>query len=230
MKLLYINPNATQSMTDDIVAVARQALPGAEVEGQTNRAGPPAIEGPEDGAAAVPGVLDLVRRQEGADAIVIACFDDTGLEEARAAAACPVLGIGQSAYLMASLLGRPFSVVTSVEAAVPVIRGNIAAGGFSGACRGVRASGLPVLTIEEASAETRGHLAREIRRAREVDGAEIVVLGCAGMAPLRAELEARAGLVLIEGVAASALLAQAAARYVGLGGVGRMEPAADGAA
>ena len=142
MRLVYINPNSTAAMTDSIVGVARAALPEAVVEGLTNTAGPPAIQGPEDGDAAVPGVLDLVRGASGADAIVIACFDDTGLAEARGAAACPVLGIGQAAYLMAAVMGRRFSVVTSLAVSVPVIRGNIEAAGFGAACLSVRASGL----------------------------------------------------------------------------------------
>ena len=88
MRILFINPNSTVAMTDAAVAVARRTLPGAEILGWTNHDGPPAIQGPEDGAAAVGGVRALLprARAEGVDALVIACFDDTGLEEIRAAA------------------------------------------------------------------------------------------------------------------------------------------------
>ncbi|WP_417720092.1 aspartate/glutamate racemase family protein [Salipiger sp.] len=217
-RIVYINPNATQAMTDDIVATARAVLPGAEVVGLTNSAGPPAIEGPEDGDAAIPGVLALVRgAAAGADAIVIACFDDTGLDEARAAASCPVLGIGQAAYVMAALLGLRFSVVTSVDVAVPVIRGNIERSGFAGLCASVRASGLAVLDIEAGSEAVRARLASEIALARDGDGAAAVVLGCAGMTGLRDDLAARTGVVLIDGVVASARLSVAAAGLAGGG-------------
>lgn len=217
MKIAYINPNATQSMTDGIVTMAQEALCGAEIVGVTNTDGPPAIEGPEDGAAAVPGVLVRARaaRAEGADAIVIACFDDTGLTEAQAALDCPVLGIGQAAYAMAMLLGRRFSVVTSLPVSIPVIEENIAALGFAGICASVRASGLPVLTIDEGAPETIDRIAEEIEAARVHDQAGCVILGCAGMSPLRAELAARAGLPLIDGVAASAQLARAAVACAG---------------
>ena len=213
-RILYINPNATEGMTDAIVTTARAALPGVEVAGVTNRDGPPAIEGAEDGEAAIPGVLARVREAR-ADAIVIACFDDTGLAEARAAAPCPVIGIGQASYVMSGLLGLRFSVVTSVAAAIPVIRGNIDRNGFSGTCASVRASGLAVLAIDEGSEATRVHLADAFLRARNEDGAEAVVLGCAGMTGLRDDLAARTGITLIDGVAASAHLALAAARYGG---------------
>ena len=212
MRLLYINPNASEAMTRSIERIARQACPGAEIAAVTNRDGPPAIEGPEDGAVAIPGLLELVRHAQ-ADAVIVACFDDTGLAEARAIANCPVLGIGQASYVMAQLLGRRFSVVTSVAAAVPVIQGNIDVGGHAQSCTSVRASGLPVLTIEEGDEETRRHLADEIRRTRDRDRAEAVVLGCAGMAALAQDLSERTGMLLIDGVSAAAQLAQAVARY-----------------
>ena len=215
MRVLYINPNSTEAMTDSIVEVARAANPGVEVLGWTNHDGPPAIEGPADGDAAIPGLLALLpqARTEGVDVVVIACFDDTGLTQARAAAHCPVIGIGQSAYVTATLLGHHFSVVTTLDVSVPVIEGNIAAHGFDKACASVRASGLPVLVVEEGSEATRVHLAGEIRAAL-AEGATAAVLGCAGMASLREDLVARTGVALIDGVAASVQLAPALARLV----------------
>ncbi|WP_375173258.1 aspartate/glutamate racemase family protein [Pseudooceanicola sp.] len=215
MKLVYINPNSTVGMTEGIVATARGALAGIEVTGLTNTEGPAAIEGPADGDAAIPGVLARLAEAEGqgADAIVIACFDDTGLAEARARARCPVLGIGQSAYVMASLLGHRFSVVTSLAVSVPVIEGNIRANGHAGACASIRASGVPVLAIDEGAPETLDRIAAEIGLARQQDGATCAVLGCAGMAPLKAALGARTDIPLIDGVAASAHLAVAAAAF-----------------
>lgn len=212
MRLTFINPNATAAMTDNIVASARAALPEAEITGLTNHDGPPAIQGAADGAAALPGLLDRVREAValGTQAIVIACFDDTGLAEAQAAAGCPVLGIGQSSYAMAAALGLRFSVVTSTAASVPVIEENIRQQGFAGQCASVRASGLAVLDIDEGSERVRARLADEIALASRQDGAAAVVLGCAGMSGLRPDLAARTGVQLIDGVAASAHLARAA--------------------
>ncbi|MBC2834222.1 aspartate/glutamate racemase family protein [Paragemmobacter straminiformis] len=214
MRLLYINPNATVSMTEGVVAVARAAVPQAEVIGWTNHDGPPAIQGPEDGAAAVAGVLALLpaARREGVGCIVIACFDDTGLAEIRRAAHCPVIGIGQAAFHMAALLGHRFSVVTTLAVSVPVIAGNIEGYGFGGICAAVRASGLRVLEVDEGSPATVARLAAEIAAAESQDGIGAAVLGCAGMAPLLPALRDKTGLVLIDGVAASARLAQALVR------------------
>jgi allantoin racemase len=211
MRLLYLNPNATAAMTDGVVSVARAAVPEAEVLGWTNASGPPAIQGPEDGEMAVAGLMAMLpaAREAQADVIVIACFDDTGLALMQSAAHCPVLGIGQSAYHMASLLGHRFSVVTTLAVSVPVIEGNIADSGFAPLCSKVRASGLGVLEVDEASPATRQRLTDEIAAAAREDGVTAAILGCAGMAQLAGDLQARSTLRLIDGVHASAHFAMA---------------------
>jgi allantoin racemase len=211
MRLLYINPNSTAAMTDGIVDVARAAVPGVEVLGWTNADGPPAIQGPEDGAAAVDGLLRLMPQAKAAavDAIIIACFDDTGLAAAREAAHCPVLGIGQAAFHTAALLGHRYSVVTTLPVSVPVIAANIAAYGLGHNCSRVRASGLGVLEVEAASPATMQRLTQELAQAEAEDGITAAILGCAGMAPLRSLLQPTSRLQLIDGVASSAVLATA---------------------
>lgn len=208
MRLLFINPNATVSMTDTIAEAARAAAPaGVEIVARTNHAGPPSIQGEADGAAAVPGLLaEVAAARADFDAIVIACFDDTGLAEARAIAPCPVLGIGQAAYLAAVLLGRRFSVVTTLAVSVPILEANLAAYGIAGACARVRASGIPVLEVERSA----GAIAAEASRAVAEDGVEAIVLGCAGMAGLTEAL-ADLPVPVIDGVAAATRLGIAAA-------------------
>lgn len=210
VRLLYLNPNSTVSMTDQIVAVATAALPGAEVLGWTNHTGPAAIQGPEDGADAVTGLMAMLpdAAKIGADVIVIACFDDTGLDDLRAAAHCPVIGIGQAAYVMAALAFGSFSVLTTLPVSVPVLQENIAHYGLDRACRSVIASGLPVLEVERGGEAVLTRLSDGIMAAK-ADGGRAVALGCAGMAPLRVDLARRTGRPLVDGVVASAHLAQA---------------------
>ncbi len=213
MKIAYINPNSTEGMTAGIIATARKAATGAEIIGLTNASAPAAIQGKADGDAAIPGLLDLLpaAREQGAHVIVIACFDDTGLAEARARAGCPVLGIGQSSFVMAQLLGWRFSVITSLAVSIPVIEENVRQQGFSGLCASVRASGLRVLTIDEGGADVLERLSDEIDAAVHDDAAACAILGCAGMAQFEPELAGRARIPLIEGVAASARLAMVVA-------------------
>lgn len=216
MRLLYINPNGSAHMTESVVAAARRALPEAQILGWTNHDGPPAIQGPEDGDAAVPGLLAMLprARAEGVDAIVIACFDDTGLDRMRAAAHCPVLGLGQAACASAAMLGLRYAVVTTLEVSVPVIAGNIRAAGLGALCASVRASGIPVLEVEAGGPQVVARLAATACAARDGDAAEAIVLGCAGMAGLKADITRASGLPVIDGVEASARLARALAPLV----------------
>jgi allantoin racemase len=203
MRLLVINPNATVSMTEKIASAARLALPGGvEVIAATNHDGPASIQGPEDGVLATPGVLALVAGAD-ADAIVIACFDDTALAEARAQSPVPVIGIGEAAFHAAMMMGARYTVVTTLSVSVPVIEGNLAAYGIAESCIRVRASEVPVLELELPGSAAEARISAEIGHALAEDGAGAIVLGCAGMADLAARLSARHGVPVIDGVAAA---------------------------
>ncbi|WGH79506.1 aspartate/glutamate racemase family protein [Jannaschia ovalis] len=227
MPVILINPNSTAAMTATMLAAARAAAPGLPIEGWTSRDGPPAIQGEADGAVAAGPLLDLVERadRQGAEAIVIGCFDDTALPEARARASCPVIGIGQAAFHYAALRGRRFSVVTSLPVAVPIIEANIAAYGLSAALARVRASDVPVLALEEDPDAALVAIRAEARAAVAEDGAETIVLGCAGMARITAELRRSLEVPVIDAVEAAAgcafwLTAGAAIRATGPASIG----------
>ncbi|MCG3269531.1 aspartate/glutamate racemase family protein [Yoonia sp. I 8.24] len=181
--IVIINPNSTASMTDAMVETARKAAPNANVTGWTSTGGPPAIEGELDGNAAIPPMLKLVKQADeaGAAAIIIGCFDDTGLDAARELASCPVIGIGQAAYHLASLYGARFSVVTTLDVSVPVLKVNIKNYGLERNLGRVRASGVPVLALENDRENATQQVKAEIRAAFREDRISAVVLGCAGM-------------------------------------------------
>lgn len=214
MRISVINPNSTASMTEKIAAAARLAAPEAEIEARTCHGAPPAIQGPADGAAALPFLLAEVIAAEaaGADAALIACFDDTGLAEARQTVSIPVLGIGEAAFHAAMMLGKSYSVVTTLSVSVPVIAGNIATYGLASHCLNVRASDVPVLELERTGSDARAKISTEIARAICEDDAGAIVLGCAGMADLAAALEAEHGVPVIDGVAAATAFAAALVR------------------
>jgi allantoin racemase len=211
MQLAVINPNSTVSMTDKIAAAARVAAgPGVTILAYTCTGSPPAIQGAADGAMAAPHVLSTLARAEaeGADACIIACFDDTALHEARRTATGPVIGIGEAAFHAAMLLAERFSVVTTLSVSVPVIEDNLHRYGLAGVCARVRASDVPVLELERPGSDARQRVSAEIGRACAEDGIGAIVLGCAGMADLAAELAARHGVPVIDGVSAATGLAR----------------------
>lgn len=211
MKILVINPNSTASMTALIGESARLcAFPGTQIEAVNPSGTPASIEGHTDEALSVPAMLDLIRTGEtrGIDAYVIACFDDPGLSAAREIAAGPVIGICHAAVQVVTTIATRFSIVTTLPRSVPIIEDLVASYGAGSRCRAVRSVDLPVLALEADPAIAEARLIREIEAARDIDGAEAVVLGCAGMSDLCERLQARTGVPVIDGVRAAIKLAE----------------------
>ena len=210
MKLVFVNPNSTDSMTQKIKVTAQNMLPsGVDIEAVTNNKGPSSIQGPADGEAAIPGMLEEVQLaiDRGANGIVIGCFDDTGLDLARALSDVPVLGIGQAAYHHSMLLGLKFSVVTTLPISVPLLEDNIQAYGVYPYCCSVRASNVAVLELEVEGSSAEQRISDEIGLSIKEDNCEAIVLGCAGMTDLGLRLSDRHGIPVIDGVAAASALA-----------------------
>jgi allantoin racemase len=209
--LNIVNPNTTAAMTRVIAeAAARVARPGTKIRAVESEFGPASIEGAYDDAFAVPGLLARIAEGEaaGADAHVIACFDDTGLDAARALARAPVVGIGEAAFHVASLIAHRFAVVTTLARSIPVIETNLLRYGLDRRCARVRAADVPVLELDQPGSNARARISAEIERALNDDGAEAIVLGCAGMADLAAALAADHGVPVVDGVAAAVTLAE----------------------
>lgn len=210
--IVLINPNSTDVMTKAMVEAALKV--GVTLTGWTSHDGPASIQGPEDGAACIPPLLALVHEASdaGAKAIIIGCFDDTGLDAARDIASCPVIGIGQAAYHMAVLSGAKFSVVTTLDVSVPILENNIHSYGFTSQLARVRASGVPVLDLETDPAGTADVVIGEINRAVTEDKVDTVVLGCAGMGHIQAYVGNIGNTRLVDGVTSAAQLAKILAK------------------
>jgi allantoin racemase len=209
--LNIVNPNTTAAMTNTIAsAAAAAARPGTCIRAVESAFGPPSIEGAYDDAFAVPGLLVRIAEGEtgGASAHIIACFDDTGLDAARALADAPVVGIGEAGFHLATLVAHRFAVVTTLTRSIPVIENNLLRYGLERRCARVRATDVPVLELDNPASGARAKIANEIAHALEHDGAEAIVLGCAGMADLAAALAAEFGVPVIDGVAAAVVLAE----------------------
>ncbi|PTX53787.1 allantoin racemase [Litoreibacter ponti] len=207
--IVLINPNSTVSMTQAMLRTARETVPTAEFEGWTSHDGPPAIQGEEDGKLAEAPLLELVVKasDRGASAIIIGCFDDTALDAARDLAKCPVIGIGQAAYHLAAVAGKRFSVVTTLDISVPVLEANIRSYGLAGQVGRVRASGVPVLALEQDAHRATDQIVAEIGKAAREDGVQSVVLGCGGMVDIKHKSPQPFGIRLIDGVRAAAVFA-----------------------
>jgi allantoin racemase len=206
MLLKIINPNTTWSMTERIGRCARSvASVGTQISAVSPSMGPASIESHYDEALSVPGLLEEIERgeREGADGYVIACFGDPGLDAARELASGPVVGIAEAAMHAAAFVGRGFSVVTTLGRTRGRARDLAAHYGFAERCRNVRACEIPVLELEDPGSNARELITQECRLALIEDGSDVIVLGCAGMADLTAQISAELGVPVIDGVAAA---------------------------
>ncbi len=210
MRILLVNPNTTASMTEKIGAAARRvASAGTEVLAVNSANGPASIEGFYDEAMSLAGMLAVIRNTPEFDAVVIACFDDTGLDAARCLTDKPVIGIGEAAYHMASMISNKFSVVTTLGRSVPALEHNLHRYGLIARCGRVRSSEVAVLELENPGSDACDRISAEIRRAVAEDRAEAIVLGCAGMADLADTLAKEHGLPVLDGVTCAIGLAEA---------------------
>ncbi len=213
MRILVVNPNTTASMTDKIAAAARRvAATGTSIIAVNPAHGPASIEGFYDEAMCVAGMLEVIRKAADYDAVIIACFDDTGLDAARCLTDRPVIGIGEAAYHMASMIANKFSVVTTLARSVPALEHNLHRYGLIARCARVRSSEVAVLELERPGSDARIRISAEIGRAVAEDRAEAIVLGCAGMADLADSLAKEHGLPVLDGVTCAVGLAEAMIR------------------
>ncbi|MEV4802027.1 aspartate/glutamate racemase family protein [Nonomuraea sp. NPDC049421] len=204
-----INPNTALAMTESIGRCARAvASSSTEVTAVSPAMGPESIESHYDEALAVPGLLAEIAAGEraGVDAYVIACFGDPGLDAARELAAGPVLGIAEAAMHAATMVGRTFSVVTTLARTTGRAWELAHRYGFAAACRGVHACEIPVLDLEQPPA--RAAVTELCASVAERDGSDVIVLGCAGMADFCAEVTRATGVPVIDGVAAATRFAE----------------------
>ena len=214
MRIMVINPNTTVSMTTRMVEAAKAIVsPGTELSAATSRSGPPSIEGHYDEAMSVAGLVEIIRA-EPADAYVVACFGDPGLLAAREATTAPVIGIAEAAMHMASFVATGFSIVTTLGRTRIIAEHLVHRYGMERHCRKVRAIELPVLDLERPDLDIPAILTAECRRALAEDDSGAIVLGCAGMADLAADLTRSLGVPVIDGVAAAVKIAEG---LVGMG-------------
>ncbi|WP_170418867.1 aspartate/glutamate racemase family protein [Ruegeria atlantica] len=210
MKLLVVNPNTTSSMTRKIEAAARAVADSdTEIVAANSQDGPASIQGYLDVSTCVPGLLDVVNKHPDADAIVVACFDDTGVDAVRCVTSAPVIGVGEAAYHAASMISPKFSVITTLSRSLAGLESNLLRYGLDRRCVRVRASDVPVLKLEENDPNTVDKIKAEIRAAIDEDRAEAIVLGCAGMTDLMSNLSKEFGLPVVDGVVCAVTFAEA---------------------
>ena len=210
-RILVVNPNSSVACSAGIsAALAPFRLPGGpDFDVATLAEGPPAIYDWRDWHSVVEPLCRLIER-ETADAYVIACASDPGIEAVRATTNRPVFGVFRSAVAVAVAWAERFGVIAVVDASKARHLAALRAMGLEGRLAAEVALNVTMETLLQPEAAR----SRLIAAAREcaASGAGTVILGCTGMAHHRAAVEDAAGIPVIEpcqaaaGIALSAML------------------------
>jgi allantoin racemase len=208
-RILVINPNSTVSVTraiDDAMAPLR--IPGGpEIACITLDEGPPGVESQTDADGVIQPLCRVIREREAdAAAFVIACFSDPGLFSAREVTTKPVLGIAECGILTAVTLGHRFGVISILAISVARHLRYIGAMGLTQRLAGDLPIGLGVTELGDARA-TLARMSDVGRRLRDDHGADVLVMGCAGMARYRADLEEAVRIPVVEPTQAAVTMA-----------------------
>jgi Asp/Glu/hydantoin racemase len=198
-RLLVINPNSSASVTrgiDHAIAPLRSSGPVIEVIGLAE--GPPGIETQQHVESVVPLILNKIRERDDASGFVIACFSDPGLHAAREAAGHrPVFGIAECGILTALTLGARFGLISILPQVIPRHIRFLGAMGVLSRCAGDRAIGRKVTELANEGDTFAGM--REVGATlRDQDGADVLVMACAGMAQYRGRLADALGIPVVE--------------------------------
>jgi allantoin racemase len=212
-RIVVVNPNSTEAVTAAIECALAplQMAGGPLIECVTLAEGPPGIEIQAHVEQVVQPLCRLVRARDDAAAFVIACFSDPGLHACREASARPVLGIAECGLLTALTRGERFGIVAILRTSLPRHLRYVRQLGLAARFAGELPLGLGV--VELADQERTFERMREIgARLRDQHGADVLVLGCAGMARYRPDLEAALGLPVIDPTQAAVTMAIGAVR------------------
>jgi Asp/Glu/hydantoin racemase len=208
-RILVINPNSSESVTrgiDEAVEPLRMAG-GPAIECMTLKEGPPGIETQQHVDGVVAPLIRVVReRDKDYAAFVIACYSDPGLHSVREATKKPVLGISECGILTALTLGQKFGVIAILKQSIPRHLRYIGALGVAERLAGELPVGLGVTELADES-KTFGRMVEVGKALRDQQGADVVVMGCAGMARYRKPLQDAIGIPVVEPTQAAVSMA-----------------------
>lgn len=198
--IIVINPNSTVAVTEAMdKALDPLRLPGGpKIESVTNPDGPPGIECQAHVDDVSLHIRNIIRARDAeAAAFVIACYSDPGMYAARESTSKPVFGIAESGMLSATSLGSAFGIIAILNRSVPRHIRYIRSLGLEGRLAGDRALELPVVELSNES-KTYERMVRVGTELRDLDGADVLVMGCAGMSRYRARLEDQLGIPVVD--------------------------------
>jgi len=207
--LYVVNPNSSEAVTAGIdAAMAPLRRPdGPRIECVTLADGPPGVQSQQDVDRAALSVQRFAQEHLGdAAGFVTACFSDPGLHMLREMKGVLAFGISECAALTAMTLGQRFGVIAILQGSIGRHWRTWGAMGIAQRVAGEVAIGRTVSELSDQAATLAG-MVDAGRRLRDEHGANVLVMGCAGMAPFRAPLQEATGLPVVEPTQAAVSMA-----------------------
>ncbi len=201
-RILLVNGNSSQSVTDRLESLARTAAPQLEFICRTPQGGPAYISTPADVALAAGKVVEAIAlaiRDEEPDGCIIACFGEPGLQEARKRFNFPIVGMAEASMLTAMQLGDNFAILTLGEQWPAMLNDLVKIYGVQDRCKGVGLiEGTPMELMDNPK-----HAAELMIAAAEKCGAQIVIVGGAALTGLASTVGPLQKVLLIDCLQAS---------------------------
>ena len=213
MKLLAVNPNTSGVVLDVILRSARRAAsPGTEITGLCSPGGTRNVDCAYGDYMSAPHAIEAVRRrvaEDPPDAVVLCGFGNVGIFALKEILDLPVCSISESSMAMACLLGHRFSTLTMLEQFIPYQQDLVRLYGFEAKCASVRAINVNVERAAIEREETLRQLTSQVNALVAEDGAEVVILACAGLCDYDRALSEASGVPVIDPVVAGVKMAEA---------------------
>lgn len=201
MKIMVINPNTSEEMTrhieKELVKIKRA---DTQLTVVCPDSGPPTIESNYDGIVAGAALIPLVKKAnaEKYDAVIIACFSDPGLDAAKEVSDILVVGIQEVSLHVAAMLGAKFTILTPLPKRIPAKEFEVRRFKLEQSLASVRPLGMTVAETDADPVRTKERIMTVAKQAAEEDGAEVIVLGCAGMVGYAEEVERKLGIKVLD--------------------------------
>jgi allantoin racemase len=211
MRILVLNPNTSEPITERLASAARRAAaPDSVIVPLTAQRGVPYIATRAE--AQIGGAIALemlAEHHRDVDAAIIAAFGDPGLFGARELFDLPVVGLAEASMLTACMLGRRFAIVTFARALGPWYEDCVDMHGLAGRCAGVRMLDESFVSVSDVQEENEDLLVKLANRAVTEDGADVIILGGAPLAGLADKVKDRIPVPVVDQMAAAVKQAEA---------------------
>lgn len=201
MRVFVINPNSSESVTNHLSKTLNKIKRSdCELTCVCPEHGPVSIESAYDETLAAYHIMPLVKQanDEGYDAILIACFSDPGLDAAKELSNIPVIGIEESTLHIAALLGHKFSIMTGMQRRIPTREWHATLRGVEMFYASSPALNMSVLEMDSNPEKAKSRIIEVARKTVTEDRAEVIILGCAGLAGYSEDIERELGVVVLD--------------------------------